>query len=335
MAFMLPLYDENRPSRRSYINYGLILSNIAVFFLQIFGYLGPFMGIRSYGAVPAHILRGSRIETLFTSMFMHGDIVHLAGNLIFLWVFGGNIEDSIGRMKYLLFYLLGGVCASFVHIASTLVSEMLLPSEYLGRYPFFISRLTIPSVGASGAISAVLGAYLLLYPRAKIRTLVLLIYIVTFTRIPAYYYLGFWFLYQLLMGFGSLLGLSSNVAFWAHIGGFAFGLATTKAIGIKPKKRPPLPSEMRPVTPVVAPWTVAPLVDILVEEDRVRILANIPGVEQKDIRIEVSEWAVTVSAEFRDIRFHRQVALPVPVIPKVQDPLYTNGVLSFTLRRLL
>jgi len=326
---MFPLYDENRPLTRPYVNYVLITINVFVFFLQISGYMGRDMGIWNYGSIPAYVLNGQRLETLFTSMFMHGDIMHLLGNMVFLWIFGDNIEDSFGHVKYLLFYLFGGIFANFVHIVSTIISG------YTSIIHYFTPSLFIPSIGASGAISAVLGAYLILYPRAKIKTVVFIFYIITIVRISAFHYLWFWFVYQLMMGFTSLFGISSTIAFWAHIGGYVYGMAVVKALNVKPRKKPSLTVKERPVRPIVAPWVITPLMDILVEDDRVIVLANLPGVEEKDIKIDVSEWEVAVSAEYRDIKFHRRVALPVPVIPKVENVVYRNGVLSFTLYRIL
>jgi membrane associated rhomboid family serine protease len=323
---VFPLYDENRPLTRSYVNYGLIVVNFVVFFYFFLqGWEALVDGYYIYGAIPDDILNGRRLWTLLTSMFMHGGIEHLVGNMVFLWIFGDNIEDSLGHAKYLAFYLLGGFFASFAHISSAVISE------YTSIVPYFTPDLDIPSIGASGAISAALGAYLLLYPRARIRTLVFFFYIITVISVPAFYYLGFWFVYQLLMGASVLLGASSAVAFWAHIGGFVYGMAIVKALSVKPRKKPHLVARERPVRPITAPRVITPLVDVLIEDDKVTVLANLPGVEEKDIKVEVSEWEVTLSAEYRDIRFHRRVALPVPVIPEVQSPVYRNGVLSFTL----
>jgi len=327
---MFPLYDENRPLTRPYVNYGLIAVNVLVFlFFFLQGWETLIDAFFTYGAIPAYILRGSRLWTLFTSMFMHGDIMHLVSNMVFLWIFGDNIEDSLGHRRYLAFYLLGGLFADFAHIGSTLLSA------YTSQVPYFVPDLNIPSLGASGAISAVLGAYFLLYPQARIRTLVFYIYVVTVVRIPAFFYLGFWFLYQFVMGLGLLLGSSSGVAFWAHIGGWVCGMIAVKAFGIEPRRKPFPAQQERPVRPMTAPWVITPLVDILLEEDRVRVLAEIPGVQERDIRIQVSEWRLVISAEYTDIRFYKEVDLPVPVIPKPEYVIYRNGVLSFTLYRAL
>jgi len=319
---MIPLYDENRPQKKPSVNYMLISANIAVFFF--FFLTGTLReGIMLYGAVPVNILNGRRLWTIFTSMFMHADIMHLAGNMLYLWIFGDNIEDTLGHAKYVIFYLAGGVFSAFTHIFSTLFSAFFTP------IPYVLLDLGVPSVGASGAISAVLGAYILLFPGAKIRTLVFFFYFFTIVSVPAFYYLGFWFLYQLMMGLFSLTGLPSTVAFWAHIGGFVFGMIIVRSFSVTPRRKPVAPRRK----PVVAPWTRTPLVDILVEDDLVRVYAFMPGVEERDIMIEVYEWEVVISAQREDMRYYGRIALPVPVIPEARNVFYTNGTLSFILYR--
>lgn len=146
---------------------------------------------------------GSNWITLFTSMFIHGNWMHFLGNMLFLWVFGDNVEDRFGHLRYLLFYLASGIAASWLQIATDTTS-------------------TIPTIGASGAIAGVLGAYLLLYPRSRINTVVFF-FIISVVRIPAVFLLGFWFLLQFFEGLGSLGSQIGGVAYWAHIGGFVFG----------------------------------------------------------------------------------------------------------------
>lgn len=324
---MLPIGDENKPSKTPYINYALVIINIIVFFFFLVqGWRSLSQAIASYGVIPAYILSGRKLQTLFTSMFIHADILHLLGNMIYLWVFGDNIEDALGHARYLIFYLLGGLFASFVHIFSTLLSLFMKP------IPYVVYGLSTPAVGASGAISAVLGAYMLIYPHARIRTLVFYFFIITVVSIPAYYYLGFWFIFQLLMGVISLTGLSSGVAFWAHIGGFIFGVITVKAFKIKPRMR--VFEERRVYKPAVAAWARAPLVDIYVESDRVFVMAYMPGLEESDIRVNVSEWDIIIEAERGEVRYYGHIVLPVPVIPKIISQEYKNGVLSFMLYRL-
>ena len=319
---MIPLYDVNRPQKKPIVNYVLILINVIVFFF--FFLTGTLLrGIKLYGAIPAAILSGNRLWTLFTSMFMHANIMHLAGNMLYLWIFGDNVEDAMGHGRYLVFYLLGGVFSAFTHIFSTLFSAFFTP------IPYVLLDLNVPSVGASGAISAVLGAYLLLFPGARIKTLVFYFYFFTIINVPAFYYLGFWFLYQLMMGIFSLAGLPSTVAFWAHIGGFVFGMLIIKGFGVSPRKRPVAPRRK----PLVAPWTRTPLIDVLVEDEIVRVYAFMPGVERSDITIKVNEWEVVISAQRGEIKYYGRVALPVPVIPEVRGVSYENGILNFILYR--
>lgn len=162
--------------------------------------------------------------TVFTSMFMHGGIIHLAGNMLFLWVFGNNIEDSMGRPRFLLFYLLAGIVAVY--------TQSLLESGS-----------TIPTIGASGAVSGVLGGYILLHPRARVLTMVIIIFFFTFIEIPALIMLGIWFALQALPAFGELAtpdlgGAGGGVAYLAHIGGFVFGIATIKLFANRREREP-------------------------------------------------------------------------------------------------
>jgi membrane associated rhomboid family serine protease len=157
--------------------------------------------------------------TILTSMFMHGGVLHLAGNMLFLWIFGNNVEDSMGRAKFLLFYLLGGVAA-------------------LAGQVLFSPNAAVPTVGASGAIAAVLGGYILLYPRARVVTVVFIILFFTIIELPAVLMLGLWFLQQIYFGAANLsdpTGGGGGVAYWAHIGGFAFGLLLIKLFATRQK----------------------------------------------------------------------------------------------------
>jgi rhomboid family protein len=153
------------------------------------------------------------IVTLFTSMFMHGGILHIAFNMLFLWVFGNNIEDSMGRVKFILFYLLAGLVALYSQAAID-------------------SNSTLPTIGASGAVAGVLGAYALLHPRARVLTLIFIIFFVTLVEIPAMVMLGIWFILQFLPAIGQVatpdVAGGGGVAYFAHVGGFIFGLATIK-----------------------------------------------------------------------------------------------------------
>jgi membrane associated rhomboid family serine protease len=149
--------------------------------------------------------------TIFTAMFMHGGVLHIAGNMLFLWIFGNNVEDAMGRIKFLLFYLAGGVVAALAQVAIS-------PNS------------TVPTLGASGAIAAVLGAYALLYPRARVVTLIFIVFFVTVITVPALLVLGLWFLFQLLDAASQPVGGGGGVAYFAHIGGFLFGLLTVKLL---------------------------------------------------------------------------------------------------------
>jgi len=324
MAFIFPIQDENRPSRKPYVTWVLVAINVVVFLFLFFQPELQYDYFYAYGAIPADILQGKNLWTLVTHMFLHADMWHIIGNMIFLWVFGDNVEDTFGHWKYLIFYLVGGILAEFTHVASALISEQM----NLGQ------ELSVPTIGASGAIAAVLGAYILLFPQARIKTVVYILYIISFSSIPAYYYLGFWFVYQVLMGLGSFIGVSSSVAFWAHIGGFAFGMAAVKAVGTERMRRKHLVLKEQQPSLTSAPLVISPLMDVLVDEDRVTVLANMPGLEPRNIKIEVSEQEVIVSAEYLDMKFYKQTALPVRVKPKVENLLYRNSVLSFTLYRI-
>ncbi len=213
---MFPLRDDNPVSSFPAVTVVLIAANVLVFLYQ--ASLGPRAGqlfIYQYGAIPSVVVGTeslpARLATvppvfsLFTSMFLHGGWMHLIGNMWYLWIFGDNIEEAMGRFRYLVFYLVAGFLASVSHVLSNIGS-------------------TIPSIGASGAISGVLGAYLLLYPRARVLTLIFLGWFIRMIYIPAGFVLGFWFVLQLLSGSLSAGQDAGGVAFWAHIGGFVAGM---------------------------------------------------------------------------------------------------------------
>jgi len=199
--------DQVRGGAFPFFSYLFIAINILVFFYQssmVIDDLEKF--IFEYGSIPVETMRGEDYFTLLTSMFLHGGWMHLIGNMLFLWVFADNIEQIIGNVHFLLFYLLGGFAAHGAHI-------------------FFNMESSIPTVGASGAIAAVLGAYLVMFPSSKIKILVLIFF--RSFRVPALLFLGFWIIQQLISGFASLgpeTADTAGVAWWAHIGGFAFGV---------------------------------------------------------------------------------------------------------------
>ncbi len=206
---MLPLRDENPTRRVPFVNYGLITLNVLVFLWQLsLGARGEAVFYRM-ALVPLEVTSGfdlGDVRSIFTSMFMHAGLAHLLGNMLYLWIFGDNVEDALGHGRYLFFYLGGGIAAILTHIF---------------LYPFS----QVPTVGASGAIAATLGAYLLLFPHRRVVTLIPFGFFIQVARIPAVIVLGMWFLLQLVEGVLSLgMGALGGVAFWAHIGGFVFGM---------------------------------------------------------------------------------------------------------------
>ena len=205
---IFPIGDQNViGGHRPLVSYAFIGLNVLIFLYQ--ASMSPEASasfIYEYGSIPVEIMSGQDWFTMFTSMFLHGGWMHLIGNMVFLWVFGDNIEAVIGNVPFLVFYLLGGLAASAIHVVFNMGSD-------------------VPAVGASGAIAAVLGAYLIMFPKSKIK-LIVIIFFTTFT-IPAIYFLGIWIVQQLINGFGSLGPASAHtggVAWWAHIGGFVFGI---------------------------------------------------------------------------------------------------------------
>lgn len=205
---MIPLKDDNPRVLTPYCNFGLVLCNVAIFFYQL---SRPDLDslVHEYGAIPADIMTGTHLSGLITAMFLHGGWMHLLGNMLYLWIFGDNIEGLMGHQRYIIFYLLCGVAATMAHIA-------MMPNS------------DEPMIGASGAISGVLGAYLVKFPRARILILVPIFLCFTF-RIPALFVLGFWFLTQLTNGLGGCANIGGdNVAWFAHIGGFVTGVLLVK-----------------------------------------------------------------------------------------------------------
>lgn len=247
---VFPLYDDNSDRAITpVVNYVLIAINILVFvFLQQLGTNDRFT--YAFSTVPQEIVSGRDVRTpdrvvehpvtgeellipglqptpfsvyltLLFSMFMHGGIAHIAGNMLFLWIFGDNVEDRVGHLRYLIFYLVCGVLASLAHVVTT----VMFATEQ--------GSLLIPSLGASGAISGVLGGYIVLYPHRRVTAIVFRF----ITDVPAYVAIGIWFAFQLISGLGILGGGSQGgVAYAAHVGGFVAGLLLVKVftIGRKP-----------------------------------------------------------------------------------------------------
>jgi len=244
---VFPLYDDNSDRTLTpIVNYILIATNILVFiFLQQLGTNDKFT--YAFSTVPQEIVSGRDVRTpdrvvqqpvggqevlvpglqptpfsvyltLLISMFMHGGIAHIAGNMLFLWIFGDNVEDRMGHIRYLIFYLVCGVLASLAHVFVT------------AMFATDASSMLIPSLGASGAISGVLGGYILLYPRRRV-TVILFRFL---TQVPSYVAIGIWFAFQLISGIGILGGGSQQggVAYAAHVGGFLAGLVLVKVFTI-------------------------------------------------------------------------------------------------------
>ncbi len=226
---MFPLKD-NIPSRTfPWVNYALIIINSVVFLYEVS--LGPQLQqfIQTWGAIPARYFwlmenephnYVARYLPIFTSMFLHGGWFHIIGNMWFLYIFGDNVEDRMGHGRYLLFYLLAGFGASLAHI-------------------YINPESTLPTVGASGAISGVMGAYFMLYPFARVITLIVVFIFVDIIEIPAFFYLGFWVFLQFIQGTASLFAKQAGgVAWWAHLGGFVVG-AILVFFFKKPKRKMP------------------------------------------------------------------------------------------------
>jgi membrane associated rhomboid family serine protease len=205
---MIPLWDATRrPVNFPIMTALIIAANALCFILEL---AGGDSFVTRWSVVPADILAGRHLETIFTSMFMHGGWAHIIGNMVFLWAFGPEVEDAMGPVKYLAFYLAGGVVAMFAQV-------MAMPHS------------TVPTLGASGAIAAVMGAFLVLYPTDKIRTVLFLGVFFSMAYIPAAVLIGLWFLLQLVSGVGSLASVdTSGVAYLAHVGGALFGALTVK-----------------------------------------------------------------------------------------------------------
>jgi len=211
----LPLRDENPTRRFPLITLLIVGLNTAVFLYQAFSPRGLAFFAQKMGVIPyeithlkslADVPRLSPALTLFTSMFLHGSLFHLLGNMLFLWIFGNNVEDFLGSVRFVLFYLICGLGAGLTQV-------------------IFSPNSQVPMIGASGAVAGVLGAYFILYPRARVLTFVFLFVFIRVLPIPAAYVLGFWFIAQVLN-----IGMGGGVAWFAHIGGFLLGVVLIKAL---------------------------------------------------------------------------------------------------------
>ena len=207
MGGLIPLGDASRrPVNMPVVTVLIILVNVFVFVLELMD--GEAFVVK-WSAVPADIVSGHHWLTILTAMFMHGGWSHIIGNMVFLWAFGPEIEDAMGRWRYLVFYLAGGVIAMLAQIAAS-------------------PHSTVPNLGASGAIAAVMGAFLVTYPSDRIRSILIILVFIRITRIPAALLIGFWFLTQLFNAGAVANVQTGGVAYLAHIGGFIFGAVTAR-----------------------------------------------------------------------------------------------------------
>lgn len=256
---MIPLSDENPTRTTPYVTYILIALNILIFMIDRIGAEGFMGNLWQWSMIPRSVIEGVRYEpmisqqgqiafiarpgtgiepqwiTIFTSMFMHGGIMHIIGNMWFLWIFGNNIEDVLGRFKFILFYVGAGVLAAMAHIWSN-------PMSY------------IPTVGASGAIAGVLGAYILLFPHNRINTLVWFYFFVNVIEVPAVFFLAIWFIGQITGVLGSYQTVGGGVAYWAHIGGFVAGIVLILIFGGRRLTRDLPPPRLRRRDTGLSPW---------------------------------------------------------------------------------
>jgi membrane associated rhomboid family serine protease len=233
---LIPIKDNIPTDRFPLVTFCLILANVVVYVLAVAHGGSLFRGpdahdLIKYGVSPYQVTHptGRTWETVFTAMFMHASILHLAGNMLFLWIFGNNVEDSMGRVRFLAFYLVGGLVALALQV---------------GVEPNSLA----PTVGAEGAISTVLGGYIVLYPRARVLTLVLIILFFTVIEIPATVMVGLWFVMQAVfaaVGLTDPTGGGGAVAYFAHVGGFVFGLLVIRAVATRRKSVPPTAAAYR------------------------------------------------------------------------------------------
>ena len=206
---MLPIGDDNPTRITPVVNYCIIITCFVVFIWQSTGGYNHFLfSLYDFGVIPSRVLRGAGYYTFITSIFLHGSWSHLLGNMLFLWIFGDNIEDCCGHARYILLYLTSGFAASVFWFMTDVGAQY-------------------PAVGASGAISGVLGAYFVLYPSALIKTLVGYGFWIRVVRVPAYMMIGLWFIFQFFL---ALVPGNTGIAYWAHVGGFISGLLLAKII---------------------------------------------------------------------------------------------------------
>ena len=233
---MIPVSDSVRARTFPYVNVTLIFANIAVFVYEVTLSSTEIRDfLRDWGVISVQLIdwldhpsrdNGEELVTPLTSMFLHGGWLHIVSNMLFLWVFGDNVEDTLGHMRYLIFYLIAGIGAVALQV-------------------FVDQDGTIPTIGASGAIAGVLGGYLVLYPRATVSVLIPWLFFFGAFPVPAIALIGFWFLLQLFNGVasvGSAVGVTEGIAYWAHVGGFLAGFLL---IWVIPRRRRRAPAQQR------------------------------------------------------------------------------------------
>ena len=214
---MIPLRDYNPTRRPSLLTWGLILINFAVYFYLAQNPVMNSAAIQRYAVVPAQISAGRHLGTLVTSLFLHANLLHVGGNMLFLWIFGNNVEDRLGEIKFLVIYFASGIVGSLLQVYITPTS-------------------TVPMLGASGAISGLLAAYVLYFPRARVLTYIVPIFFIT---LSAYIFIAYWIALQALDAYLSLGVSGGGVAFFAHVGGFITGLIL--ALLLRPRVQPSPP----------------------------------------------------------------------------------------------
>ena len=326
---MFPIHDDTeRIHGRPYVNYSLIAINVIVFVWEVIvtGYFSDQQAVAeiftNYGAIPIFILNGDLLSIL-TSMFLHGGIAHLIGNMVFLFVFGDNIEDRFGHIKYLLIYIIWGAAAAIIH----------------SFFAVSAGGGMVPAVGASGAISGVMGAYLVMFPRAKIFTVIVAFFITT-VRIPALAYIPFWFILQVIFG---LIDPFGGVAYVAHIGGFVAGVGigylwklflsgrniitplSKMDSQIKGKQRPRIQEAIPQASP-----------EVIEGPDFYEIIAEIPGVsDASDINATFEPDTGNVRILARGSRNYDMLAkLPATTVkPTIEYIHYLNGIARIRLTK--
>jgi membrane associated rhomboid family serine protease len=211
---VIPLRDYNPTRRRALLTYGLIVINFAVYFYLAQNPVMSVQAIQRYALIPADISAGRHLDTLLTAMFLHANLLHVGGNMLFLWIFGNNVEDRLGEIRFLILYFVSGIAGSLVQVYVDPTSQ-------------------IPNLGASGAISGVLAAYIVYFPRARVLTFIVPFFFITLSSL---FFVGYWIVIQAVQAYLSIGVQQGGVAFFAHIGGFLTGLVL--AVLLRPREHP-------------------------------------------------------------------------------------------------